>query len=133
MFLIEGKLLYNTDLTSVIHQNESATCPLHLEIPSDLPPHPNLLSCHKAPGWAPPVLYSNFLLSIYFTHGNLKNEEWSLFQGKPFSITAIQVYAPTSNTEDAEVEWFYEDPQDLWELTPKKDVLFIIGCCCCCC
>ena len=46
------------------------------------------------------------------------------FQGKPFNITVIQVYAPTSNTEEAEVEWFYED---LLELTPKKDVLFIIG------
>ena len=49
------------------------------------------------------------------------------FQGKPFSIMVIQAYAPTSNTEEAEVEWFYEDPQDLLELTPKKDVLFIIG------
>ena len=49
------------------------------------------------------------------------------FQGKPFNITIIQVYALTSNTEKAEVEWFYEDLQDLLELTPKKDVLFIIG------
>ena len=51
------------------------------------------------------------------------------FQGKPFNITVIQVYAPTSNAEKAkaEVEWFYEDLQDLLELTPKKDVLFIIG------
>ena len=49
------------------------------------------------------------------------------FQGKPFSITVIQVYAPTSNAEEAEVERFYEDLQDLLELTPKKDVLFIIG------
>ena len=49
------------------------------------------------------------------------------FQGKPFSITVIQVYASTSNAEEAEVEWFYEDLQDLLELTPKKDVLFIIG------
>ena len=48
-------------------------------------------------------------------------------QGKPFNITAIQVYAPTSNAEEAEVEWFYEDLQDLLELTPKKDVLFMIG------
>ena len=47
------------------------------------------------------------------------------FQGKPLNITVIQVYAPTSNTEEAEVEWFYEDLQDLLELTPKKDVLFI--------
>ena len=49
------------------------------------------------------------------------------FQGKPFNITVIQAYAPTSNTEEAEVEWFYEDLQDLLELTPKKDALFIIG------
>ena len=49
------------------------------------------------------------------------------FQGKPFNITVIQVYAPTSNTEEAEVEQFYEDLQDLLELTPKKDVFFIIG------
>ena len=48
------------------------------------------------------------------------------FQGKPFNITVIQVYAPASNAEEAEVEWFYEDVQDL-ELTPKKDVLFILG------
>ena len=49
------------------------------------------------------------------------------FQGKPFNITVIQAYAPTSNAKEAEVEWFYEDLQDLLELTPKKDVLFIIG------
>ena len=49
------------------------------------------------------------------------------FQGKPSNITVIQVYALTSNTEEAEVEWFYEELQDLLELTPKKDVLFIIG------
>ena len=49
------------------------------------------------------------------------------FQDKPFNITVIQVYAPTSNAEEAEVGWFYEDLQDLLELTPKKDVLFIIG------
>ena len=49
------------------------------------------------------------------------------FQGKSFNITVIQVYAPTSNAEEAEVEQFYEDLQDLVELTPKKDVLFIIG------
>ena len=49
------------------------------------------------------------------------------FQGKPFNITVIQAYAPTSNAEEAEVEWFYEDLQDLLELTPKKDVLSIIG------
>ena len=49
------------------------------------------------------------------------------FQGKPFNITVIQVYAPTSNAEEAEVEWFYEDLQDFLESTPQKYVLFIIG------
>ena len=60
---------------------------------------------------------------------NLKNNRMISvrLQGKLFSTTVIQVYAPTSNTEEAEVEWFYEDLQDLVELTPKKDVLFIIG------
>ena len=60
---------------------------------------------------------------------NLKNDRMIsvCFQGKPFNITVIQVYAPTSNAEEAEVEWFYEDLQDLLELTPPKDVLFIIG------
>ena len=60
---------------------------------------------------------------------NLKNNRMISvrFQGKPFNITVIQVYAPTSNAEEAEVERFYEDLQDLLELTPPKDVLFIIG------
>ena len=60
---------------------------------------------------------------------NLKNDRMISvrFQGKPFNITVIQVYAPTSNAEEAEVEPFSEDLQDLLELTPKKDVLFIIG------
>ena len=60
---------------------------------------------------------------------NLKNDRMIsvCFQGKPFNITVIQVYAPTSSTEEAEVERFYEDLQDLLKLTPKKDVLFIIG------
>ena len=49
------------------------------------------------------------------------------FQGKPFNITVIQVFVPTSDTEEAEIERFYEDLQDLLERTPKKDVLFIIG------
>ena len=49
------------------------------------------------------------------------------FQGEPFNITVIQVYAPNTNAEEAEAERFYEDLQDLLELTPKKDVLFIIG------
>ena len=60
---------------------------------------------------------------------NLKNDRIISvrFQGKPFNITIIQVYTPTSNAEETEVERFYEDLQDLLELTPKKDVLFIIG------
>ena len=60
---------------------------------------------------------------------NLKNDRMISvhFQGKPFSITVIQVYAPTSNAEEAEVERFYEDLQDLLELTPQKDVFFTIG------
>ena len=60
---------------------------------------------------------------------NLKNDRMIsvCFQGKPFNITVIQVYAPTSNAEEAEVERFYEDLQDRLELTPKKDVLFITG------
>ena len=60
---------------------------------------------------------------------NLKNDRMISvrFQGKPFNITVIQVYAPTSNAEEAEAERFYEDLQDLLKLTPKKDVLFIIG------
>ena len=59
---------------------------------------------------------------------NLKNDRMISvrLQGKPFNITGIQVYAPTSNAEEAEVEWFYEDLQDLLELTPTKDVVFII-------
>ena len=59
---------------------------------------------------------------------NLKNHRMISvhFQDKPFNITVIQVYAPTNNAEEAEVEWFYEDLQDLLELTPQKEVLFII-------
>ena len=60
---------------------------------------------------------------------NLKNDTMISvgFQGKPFNITVIQVYVAASNAEEAEVEWFYKDLQDLLELTPPKDVLFIIG------
>ena len=60
---------------------------------------------------------------------NLKNDRMMSirFQGKLFNITVIQAYAPTGNAEEAEVEWFYEDLQDFLELTPQKDVLFIIG------
>ena len=60
----------------------------------------------------------------------MQSQKWQnylCFQGKPFNITVIQVYAPTTNAKEAEVEWFYEDLQDLLELTPKKDVLLIIG------
>ena len=60
---------------------------------------------------------------------HLKNDRMIsvCFQGKPFNILVIQVYAPTSNAEEAEVEWFYEDLQDPLELTPPKNVLFIVG------
>ena len=60
---------------------------------------------------------------------NLKNDRMISvrFQGKAFNIMGVQDYAPTNNAEEAEVEWFYEDLQDLLELTPPKDVLFIIG------
>ena len=60
---------------------------------------------------------------------NLKNDKMISvrFKGKPFNVTVIQAYAPISNAEEAEVERFYEDLQELLELTPKKDVLFIIG------
>ena len=59
---------------------------------------------------------------------NLKNDRMISvrLQGKPFNITVIQVYTPTSNAEETEVERFYEDPQDLLELTPQKDVFFIM-------
>ena len=60
----------------------------------------------------------------------MKSQKWQndlCFQGKPFNITIIQGYALTSNAEEAEVEWFYEDLQDPLELTPKKDVFLIIG------
>ena len=56
-----------------------------------------------------------------------QNDLCHLFQGKSFNITVIQVHAPTSNAEEAEVEWVYADLQDVLELTPKKDFLFIIG------
>ena len=60
---------------------------------------------------------------------NLKNDRMisACFQAKPFNIMVIQVYAPTCNPEEAEAEWFYEDLQDLLELKPQKDVIFIIG------
>ena len=66
---------------------------------------------------------------MQYLDANLKNDRMISvrFQGKPFNITVIQAYAPTSNAEEAEVEQFYEDLQDLLELIPPKDVLFIIG------
>ena len=69
-------------------------------------------------------LYPNAVLGC-----SLKNDRMITvhFQGKSFYITVIQVYPPITNAEEAEVELFYEDPQDLLELTPKEDVLFIIG------
>ena len=67
--------------------------------------------CNAVPRWN---LKNNSIISIHF-------------QGKPFNITVIQAYAPTSNAEEAQVEQFYEDLQELLELTPPKDVLFIIG------
>ena len=72
---------------------------------------------------------SCYLHSFAVLECNLKNDRVIsiCFQGKPFNITIIQVYAPTTNTEEAEVEWFYEDLQDLLELTSKEDVLVIIG------
>ena len=63
----------------------------------------------------------------YLDKTSKRQNDLCCFQGKPFNITVIQVYAPTSNAEEAEVEQFYEDLQDILELTPKKDVLFIIG------
>ena len=67
--------------------------------------------------------------STYFLRCNLKKDRMFsvFFQGKPFNPKVIQVYTSTSNAEEAEAEWFYEDLQDLLKLTPQKDVLFIIG------
>ena len=67
--------------------------------------------------------------STKMQYSNLKNDRMTSvhFQGKPFNITVMQDYAPTSNTEEPEVERFFEDLQDLSELTPKKDIIFIIA------
>ena len=75
------------------------------------------------------ALIVNKRVEMQYLECNLKNDRMISihFQGKPFNITVIQVYALTSNAEEAEVERFYEDLQDLLELTPKKDVLFIVG------
>ena len=66
---------------------------------------------------------------MQYLHAVSKNDRMMSvhFQDNAFGITVIQTYAPTSNAEEAEVEWFYEDLQDLLELTPQKDVLFVIG------
>ena len=79
--------------------------------------------------WGSPQSQQKCLKCITLLACNLKNDRIISvrFQGKPFNITVIQVYAPNINAEEAEVEWFDEDLQDLLELTPKKDVLFIIG------
>ena len=66
------------------------------------------------------------MLFLLFSKAKLSITQFH-FQGKPFNITVIQVAAPTSNAEEAAVEWFYEDLQDLLELTPKKYVLFMVG------
>ena len=75
------------------------------------------------------ALIVNFRVQNAVLGCNLKNDRMISvrFQDKPFNITVIQVYAPTSNAEEADVEWVYQDLQDLLELTPQKDVLFIIG------
>ena len=75
-----------------------------------------------------PIMDNKRVQNAVLIH-NLKNDRMNSvrFQGKPFNIIVIQVYAPTSNTEEADIERFYEDLQDLLELTLKKDVLFIIG------
>ena len=89
--------------------------------PSNLPPDPSSL---RRNGVA--IIVNKRVQNVVLGCG-LKNNRMSVcFQGKPFSITVIQLYAPTSNAEKAEVERFYEDLQDL-ELIPKKDVLFITG------
>ena len=95
----------------------------HLVVSDSLQPHELQHTRPPCPSPSPGV-YMNAVPRC-----NLKNDRMIsvCFQGKPFHITVIQVCAPTSNAEEADVERFYEDLQDLLELTPKKDVLFIIG------
>ena len=81
-----------------------------------------LLSLMEYPSWSRKESKMQYLDAI-----SKMTESSVCFQGRPFNMTVIQAYAPTNNTEEALVEWFYEDLQDLLELTPKKDVLFIIG------
>ena len=73
------------------------------------------------------VILHSTKCSTWMQSQKRQNDSSVCFQGKPFNSTVIQVYALTSNAEEAEVEQFYEDIQDLLELTPKKDILFIIG------
>ena len=75
-----------------------------------------------------PIIIKKRIQNAAFGY-SLKNDRMISvhFQGKPFNSTVIQAYAPTSNTEEAEVEWFYEDLEDLLELTPQKDVLSFLG------
>ena len=91
--------------------------------PSNLPPDPSSLRRNRI------AIIGNKRVQNVVLGCRLKNDRMISvhFQGKAFNITVIQVYAPTSNAEEAEVEWFCEDLQNLLELTPKKDVLFIIG------
>ena len=96
-----------------VHRVSDAIQPSH-PLSSPSPPAPN------------PFQHQSIFQWVNSLHEVAKVLEFQL-QGKPFNITVIQVYAATSNAEEAEVEQFYEDLQDLLELTPKKDVLFIIG------
>ena len=72
------------------------------------------------------IVNKSLKCSIWMQSQKQQNDLSARFQGKPFNIMVIQVYAPTSNAEEAEVEWFYEDLHDFLELTPKKDIFFII-------
>ena len=87
---------------------------MHTTISSSAVPLSSLLQSFPASGF--------FQVTQFFASGS--QSIGVRLQGKPFNITVIQAYAPTSDTEEAEVEWFYEDLQDLLELTPKKDVFF---------
>ena len=88
----------------------------------------DFLLLHSSPLWwqrhLSLVLVWNAVLACSLNNNRIISVH---FQGKPFNITVIHIYAPTANTEEAEIKWFYEDLQDLLELTPRKDVLFITG------